>query len=291
LPSPWASWWTTPPWRSKTSIVISRWGNHCGSAILDGAQQIAAPAFVSTLCICVVFLPMFMLSGVARYLFVPMAEAVVFAMLASYFLSRTLVPTMVMYLFHSERKKQRTQGPDVHPGVFRRFHNGFEASFERFRERYVGMLEWCLGHRTLFVVVFLGFCLASLLLIPILGADLFPTVDAGQIRLHLRAPIGTRVEETASVVDLVEQSIRRQIPPSEIAGILDNIGFPISGINLTLSDSGVIGTSDAEVLISLTQDHHTKPVDYIRTLRPHSPPTNFPASSSISSRRISSARF
>jgi multidrug efflux pump subunit AcrB len=235
--------------------------------ILTGAQQIAVPALVATLSICIVFVPIFFLKGIPGFLFRPLAEAVVFAMLASYFLSRTLVPTMVMYLFHSERKKQRAQGPDVHPGVFRRFHNGFEAGFERFRERYVGMLEWCLAHRALFMIGFLAFCLASMLLIPILGADLFPTVDAGQIRLHLRAPIGTRVEETASVVDLVEHSIRRQIPPSEIAGILDNIGFPISGINLTLSDSGVIGTSDAEVLISLTQDHHTKPVDYIRTLR------------------------
>ncbi len=235
--------------------------------ILTGAQQIAVPALVATLSICIVFVPIFFLKGIPGFLFRPLAEAVVFAMLASYFLSRTLVPTLVMYLFHSERKKQRTQGPNVHPGVFRRFHNGFEASFERFRERYVGMLEWCLVHRALFMIGFLAFCLASLLLIPILGADLFPTVDAGQIRLHLRAPIGTRVEETASIVDLVEHSIRRQIPPNEIAGILDNIGFPISGINLTLSDSGVIGTSDAEVLISLTTDHHTKPVDYIRTLR------------------------
>ncbi len=235
--------------------------------ILTGAQQIAVPALVATLSICIVFVPIFFLKGIPGFLFRPLAEAVVFSMLASYFLSRTLVPTLVMYLFHSERKRARTQGAQAQPGIFRRFHNGFEAGFERFRERYVGMLEWCLGHRLLFVVGFLGSCLASLLLIPILGADLFPTVDAGQIRLHLRAPIGTRVEETASVVDLVEQSIRRQIPPSELAGILDNIGFPISGINLTLTDSGVIGTSDAEVLVSLTIDHHTRPAEYIRTLR------------------------
>ncbi len=234
--------------------------------ILTGAQQIAVPALVATLSICIVFVPIFFLKGIPGFLFRPLAEAVVFAMLASYFLSRTLVPTLVMYLFHSERKRERTRGPQT-PGLFRRFHLGFESAFERFRERYVVMLEWCLAHRALFMVVFLGFCLASLLLIPILGADLFPTVDAGQIRLHLRAPIGTRVEETASICDRVEQSIRRQISRDDLSGIIDNIGFPISGINLTLSDSGVIGTSDAEVLVSLSQDHRTKPVDYIRTLR------------------------
>jgi multidrug efflux pump subunit AcrB len=234
--------------------------------ILTGAQQIAVPALVATLSICIVFVPIFFLKGIPGFLFRPLAEAVVFAMLASYFLSRTLVPTLVMYLFHSERKRERTRGPQV-PGFFRRFHLAFESVFERFRERYVGMLEWCLAHRALFMIVFLGFCLASLLLIPILGADLFPTVDAGQIRLHLRAPIGTRVEETANICDRVEQSIRRQISRDDLSGMIDNIGFPISGINLTLSDSGVIGTSDAEVLVSLTQDHHTKPVDYIRTLR------------------------
>jgi multidrug efflux pump subunit AcrB len=235
--------------------------------ILAGAQQIAVPALVATLSICIVFVPIFFLKGIPGFLFRPLAEAVVFAMLASYFLSRTLVPTLVMYLFHSERKRERARAQQVRPGIFRRFHLGFEAGFESFRERYVGMLEWCLRHRLLFALGFLGFCLASLLLIPILGADLFPTVDAGQIRLHLRAPIGTRVEQTANVVDQVEQSLHRQIPQSELAGIIDNIGFPISGISLTLSDSGVIGTSDAEVLVSLTADHHTKPADYIRILR------------------------
>ena len=243
--------------------------------ILTGAQQIAVPALVATLSICIVFVPIFFLKGIPGFLFRPLAEAVVFAMLASYFLSRTLVPTLVMYFFHSERKRERTRGAEARPGPFRRFHFAFEAAFERFRERYVGILEWCLGHRALFVLVFLGFCLASLLLIPILGADLFPTVDAGQIRLHLRAPIGTRVEETASIVDQIEQSLRRQIAPSDHSSIIDNIGFPISGINLTLSDSGVIGTSDAEVLISLTQEHRTKPVDYIRALR-RTLPREFP---------------
>jgi multidrug efflux pump subunit AcrB len=243
--------------------------------ILTGAQQIAVPALVATLSICIVFVPIFFLKGIPGFLFRPLAEAVVFAMLASYFLSRTLVPTLVMYLFHSERKRERARGEEAKPGAFRRFHLAFEAGFEHFREGYVGLLEWCLAHRLVFVVVFLGFCLASLLLIPILGADLFPTVDAGQIRLHLRAPIGTRVEETASIVDQIEQFIRRQITPNDLSGIIDNIGFPLSGINLTLSDSGVIGTSDAEVLISLTQEHRTKPVDYIRTLR-RTLPREFP---------------
>lgn len=243
--------------------------------ILTGAQQIAVPALVATLSICIVFVPIFFLKGIPGFLFRPLAEAVVFAMLASYFLSRTLVPTLVMYLFLSERRRERLRGPDARVGTFRRFHLAFESAFERFRERYIGMLEWCLSHRAVFVAVFLGFCLASLLLLPILGADLFPTVDAGQIRLHMRAPIGTRVEETAAMTDRVEQSIRRQIAASDLSGILDNIGFPVSGINLTLSDSGVVGTSDAEVLIALTQDHKTKPVDYIRALR-RTLPREFP---------------
>lgn len=243
--------------------------------ILTGAQQIAVPALVATLSICIVFVPIFFLKGIPGFLFRPLAEAVVFAMLASYFLSRTLVPTLVMYLFLSERRRERLRGPDARVGTFRRFHLAFESAFERFRERYIGMLEWCLSHRAVFVAVFLGFCLASLLLLPILGADLFPTVDAGQIRLHMRAPIGTRVEETAAITDRVEQSIRRQIAASDLSGILDNIGFPVSGINLTLSDSGVVGTSDAEVLIALTQDHKTKPVDYIRALR-RTLPREFP---------------
>jgi len=243
--------------------------------ILTGAQQIAVPALVATLSICIVFVPILFLKGIPGFLFRPLAEAVVFAMLASYFLSRTLVPTLVMYLFLSERRRERLRGPDARVGLFRRFHLAFEASFERFRERYIGMLEWCLAHRFVFVALFLGFCLASLLLLPILGADLFPTVDAGQIRLHMRAPIGTRVEETAAITDRVEQSLRRQIAPSDLSGLLDNIGFPISGINLTLSDSGVVGTSDAEVLIALTPEHRTKPADYIRTLR-RTLPREFP---------------
>ena len=174
--------------------------------ILTGAQQIAVPAFVATLSICIVFVPIFFLKGVPGFLFRPLAEAVVFAMLASYFLSRTLVPTLVMYTFRSERRKQEaaeSKGAE-HAGFFRRFHLAFEEVFEGARERYVRALEWCLQHRLAFTLGFLGFCGATMLLIPILGSDLFPSVDAGQIRLHVRAPIGTRIEETAALCDRIE---------------------------------------------------------------------------------------
>ncbi len=236
--------------------------------ILTGAQQIAAPAFVATLSICIVFVPIFFLKGVPGFLFRPLAEAVVFAMLASYFLSRTIGPTLVMYFFLAERRRDaaRAKG-EHHPGLFHRFHLGFEDRFDRLRDRYVRSLEWCLHHRLLFAGLFLGFCVLTMALLPVLGTDLFPTVDAGQIRLHLRAPIGTRVEETAALCDRVEQSLRRQISNGDLSAVIDNIGFPNSGINLTLGNSGVIGTSDAEILISLTPEHRIKPVDYMRELR------------------------
>src|SRR5579862_8661238 len=246
--------------------------------ILTGAQQIAVPAFVATLSICIVFIPIFFLKGVPGYLFRPLAEAVVFAMLASYFLSRTLVPTLVMYLFHSERKlreaEARAQG-EMRVGFFRRFHLGFEEKFEAMREGYIAALEWCLAHRPIFAIGFLGFCAASMLLVPFLGSDLFPSVDAGQIRLHVRAPIGTRIEETTALCDRIEASIRKHIPKEELDGIVDNIGFPPSGTNLTLSNSGVIGTSDGEILIALAHEHRTKPADYIRELR-QTLPKEFP---------------
>jgi multidrug efflux pump subunit AcrB len=237
--------------------------------ILTGAQQIATPAFVATLSICIVFVPIFFLQGVPGFLFRPLAEAVVFAMLASYFLSRTIVPTLVMYFFLAERRRDAARvAGQHHPGFFHRFHIRFEEGFDRFRDRYVRSLEWCLDHRLLFAGVFLAFCGGTMLLLPLLGTDLFPIVDAGQIRLHLRAPTGTRVEETAALCDRVEQSLRRQISRDDLSGISDNIGFPNSGINVTLGNSGVIGTADAEILISLKADHRTTPVDYIRTLRP-----------------------
>jgi multidrug efflux pump subunit AcrB len=246
--------------------------------ILTGAQQIAAPAFVATLSICIVFVPIFFLKGVPGFLFRPLAEAVVFAMLASYFLSRTLVPTLVMYTFRSERRKREAaqNKGEEHAGFFRRFHLAFEEVFEGARERYVKALEWCLQHRLAFSLGFLGFCAASMLLIPILGSDLFPSVDAGQIRLHVRAPIGTRIEETAALCDRIETSIRRQISNGDLEGIVDNIGFPPSGINLTLSNSGVIGTSDGEILIALKPEHRIKPADYIRQMR-RTLPREFPS--------------
>lgn len=244
--------------------------------ILTGAQQIAVPAFVATLSICIVFIPIFFLRGVPGYLFRPLAEAVVFAMLASYFLSRTLVPTLVMYSFRSERrKKEAAARGEAHIGSFARLHLAFEEKFESMRDAYLTSLEWCLSHRVAFTIAFLGFCAATMLLVPFLGSDLFPTVDAGQIRLHVRAPIGTRIEETTALCDRIEASIRGQIPKDELDGIVDNIGFPASGTNLTLSNSGVIGTSDAEILIALKPEHRTRPVDYIRVLR-QTLPNRFP---------------
>jgi multidrug efflux pump subunit AcrB len=247
--------------------------------ILAGAQEIAVPAFVATLSICIVFIPIFFLKGVPGYLFRPLAEAVVFAMLASYLLSRTLVPTLVMYSFRSERRKREAAGAqgEAQVGFFRRFHLAFEERFEAMREGYIGALEWCLAHRLIFGIGFLGFCAASMLLVPFLGSDLFPQVDAGQIRLHVRVPIGTRIEETTALCDRIEGSIRRQISKDDLDGMVDNIGFPQSGTNLTLSNSGVIGTSDAEILIALKSGHRTKPADYIRELR-QTLPKEFPGS-------------
>jgi len=241
-----------------------RMGKALRTAILDGAQQIAVPAFVSTLCICIVFVPMFFLTGVARYLFVPLAEAVVFAMLASYLLSRTLVPTLVVYfLRHHEHEHEKSPEKNW----FGRFHAGFERGFERMRGTYRGWLDGCLHHRGLFAVCFLCFCGASCLLVPLLGEDFFPKVDAGQIRLHVRAKTGTRIEETAILCDHVEEKIRSIIPRHELEGILDNIGAPYSGINNSYSTGGTVGPYDAEILVSLNQEKHGATEGYIRTLR------------------------
>jgi multidrug efflux pump subunit AcrB len=241
-------------------------GKEVQQAILDGAQQIAVPAFVSTLCICIVFVPMFFLTGVARYLFVPLAESVVFAMLASYLLSRTLVPTMAKYLLRGhEAETGHLQGETRNPLV--RLQVRFEESFERLRSGYHGVLKYCLAHRGLFMAGVLVFSILSLAaLIPFLGQDFFPTVDSGQFKLHLRAPTGTRIEETARLCDLVEHSIRRQIPPKEVSSIIDNIGIPYSGINLSYSNSAPIGAADADILVSLSTEH--RPTEqYVHDLR------------------------
>jgi len=234
------------------------------TVVLDSASQIATPAFVSTLSICIVFAPMFLLSGVARYLFVPLAEAVVFAMLASYFLSRTIVPTMAKYLLRGE-KNEAGNAPSRNPLV--RLQKRFEEAFETFRQSYRSLLEICLHHRRAFLIAFFAACLGSLaILIPWLGQDFFPGVDSGTFKLHLRAPTGMRIEETANLCDLVEQSIRRQIPAGEVQSVIDNIGLPYSGINLSYSNSAPVGTADADVLVTLSANHH--PTDnYIHQLR------------------------
>jgi CzcA family heavy metal efflux pump len=235
-------------------------------AILDGAQQIAVPALVSTLAICIVFVPMFFLTGVARYLFVPLAEAVVFAMLASYLLSRTLIPTLVMYLLRGH--EQDTHKPAT--TFLGRFQKGFERKFEEMRESYRNTLEGVMEHRRVFVAVFLGFCVISGGLTFFLGRDFFPQVDAGQMRLHVRARPGLRIEETARLVDLVEQQIRREVPQREVSTILDNIGLPYSGINLSYSNAGTIGTSDGEILVNLNAGHRPTQ-EYVHKLRERLP--------------------
>jgi multidrug efflux pump subunit AcrB len=229
-------------------------------AILEGAAQIAVPAMVSTLCICIVFLPMFFLTGVSKFLFVPLAEAVVFAMLASYILSRTLVPTLAMYLL---KAKQQSNGK---PGFFTRFQRGFEKGFERFRLSYQLFLTTVVHRRVIFIPAFLGVCLSVFLLVPWLGQNFFPASDNGQLILHMRVKSGTRIEETARVADLVEASIRQQIPAREMDNILDNIGLPYSTINYMHSTSGLIGAGDVDIMVSLKENHHPT-ADYVRALR------------------------
>src|ERR1700732_2098238 len=230
-------------------------------AILEGAAQIAVPALVSTLCICIVFLPMFLLSGVARYLFVPLAEAVVFAMLASYILSRTLVPTLAMYLLKAKQgDRDRSRNPLV------RFQQAFERGFERLRNAYHSLVKTLVHRRALFVPIFLLTCVAAFLLVPWLGQDFFPNTDSGQFILHLRAKSGTRIEETAKLCDLVEGTIRREIPAREVDNILDNIGLPYSTINFMHSTSGLIGAGDADILVSLKEKHRPT-AGYIQRLR------------------------
>ncbi len=235
-------------------------GHDLRTAIVEGAAQISVPALVSTLCICIVFLPMFFLSGVARYLFVPLAEAVVFAMLASYILSRTLVPTLAMYLLRAKRHFARTRNPFV------AFQRGFERGFERVRAEYQAVLTTLVYRRKLFVPFFVGLCVSTMLLVPFLGQDFFPSTDTGQFKLHVRAKTGTRIEEMARLCDLVDASIRRQIPPGELETVLDNIGLPYSQINLSYSNSGQIGAADADILVTLNPKHRPTD-DYVRRLR------------------------
>src|SRR5215470_12553278 len=246
-------------------------GKPLRQAILDGAQQIAVPAFVSTLSICIVFVPMFFLTGVAKFLFVPLAEAVVFAMLASYLLSRTLIPTLVMYLLRNYVHDHGEQDSNRKRGFFRRFARGFQTRFERLRNAYMQTLELCLLHRRMVIGCFLGFCVISFGLIFFLGQDFFSEVDAGVFRMHVRGRPGLRIEETARLCDEVEKVVRADIPKDELITILDNLGLPYSSINNSYSTSGTIGTSDAEILVSLNQEHHRPTAKYVKRLREELP--------------------
>ena len=248
-------------------------GKEIEHAILDGAQEIAAPAFVATLSICIVFLPMFLLSGVAKFLFVPLGEAVVFAMLASYMLSRTVVPTMAKFLLRGHEHDAEHSKPSRNPLVGMQLH--FERAFERLRDGYHGVLERCLHHRRAFLIAFFAVCFGSLgLIVPWLGQDFFPTVDSGSFNLHVRAPTGTRIEETARLCDLIERSIRRQLPAGEISNIIDNIGLPYSGINTSYNNTGTVGTQDADILATFAVNNH-QTAKYIHDLR-ISLPKEFP---------------
>ena len=241
-------------------------GGDVEPAILNGAAQIAVPAFVSTLSICIVFVPMFFLGGVARYLFVPLAEAVVFAMLASYFLSRTLVPTMAKYLLKGH-EHDRVEQARASRNPFVRFQITFEHSFEELRNRYHGVLRLCLEHRATFLVSIVAFWMVSLVVLyPWLGQDFFPSVDSGQFKLHVRAHTGTRIEDTARLCDQIENVIRGEIPKSELGTIIDNIGLPYSGLNLSYSNSAPVGTGDADILVSLAEKHRPT-AEYTRALR------------------------
>ncbi len=239
-------------------------GHGLHDAILEGAAQISVPALVSTLCICIVFLPMFFLSGVARFLFIPLAEAVVFAMLASYVLSRTLVPTMAMYLLRAKQHVKRTRNPLV------LFQRGFDRGFERVRAQYQALLTTLVYRRLLFIPGFLLLCCSVFILIPFLGQDFFPSTDTGQFKLHVRAKTGTRIEDVARLFDQVDDAIRQVVPAREVQSVLDNIGLPYSQMNLSYSNSGQVGTADGDILVTLSEDH--KPTDdYVRELRKRLP--------------------
>ena len=234
-------------------------------AILDGAEQIAVPAFVSTLCICIVFVPVAFISGAAKSLFVPLALAVVFAMMTSYLLSRTLVPTMAQYLLAVEAADHAAGRKAT--GWFARLHDGFNARFERMRAAYGLTLAWTLAHRRFAVATTGSFVVLSMGLLPFTGRDFFPSVDAGQIKLHVRCPPGTRLEETERVFERIEREIRSEIPAEEVSTILDNLGIPVSGINLALGDPSMISSADGEILIALDPENHGSTPAYVKRLR------------------------
>jgi multidrug efflux pump subunit AcrB len=239
-------------------------------SIMDGANQIVTPAFVSLLCICIVFVPMFFLQGVARFLFVPMAEAVMFAMVWSFLLSRTLVPTMAKYLLQPHVHYAEGEGPPPSRNPLVWFQRGFEARFERVRRGYHDLLSLAMQRRPLFVMGFLGFVGVSFLLVPYLGQNFFPSVDAGSILMHVRTQVGTRVEETANQFADVQKTIRKIIPPGEIETLADNIGMPISGINMTYNNTGVIGSQDGDIQIKLKEGHRPT-IEYVQVLREQLP--------------------
>ncbi len=239
-------------------------GKSLHDGILDGAAQIAVPAFVSTLCICIVFVPIFFLGGTAKFLFAPLGEAVIFAMLASYILSRTLVPTLSMYWLGGDHAKHNQEGgKGAAPakrgnpifGIFGAINREFNRRFDSFREGYRDLLAMCLRNTRIVVILFIGFAAVSMVLVPWLGQDFFPAVDAGQFTLHVRVKSGTRIEEVARQVDKMEVAIRQEIPKDQLKGIIDNIGLPYSGINLTYSNSGVASAADADILVSLDAKH------------------------------------
>jgi multidrug efflux pump subunit AcrB len=260
-------------------------GKSVTQSILDGAEQIVRPAFVSLLCICIAFVPMFFLPGIAGFLFAPMAKAVVFAMIASFILSRTLVPTMGKYLLRDHATEHSIAVAASHDAgagrpntrnPFRRFQRGFERRFERVQVYYVSLMAFALARRRVFIPAFLGVVLVSFALVPMLGRNFFPSIDGGQISLHVRVPVGTRVEETAAEFDRIEARIRTIIPSSQIVSVVDNIGLPVSSVSLAYSNTGGIGPQDGDIFISLSEDH--KPTDdYVRTLR-RDLPESFPGS-------------
>jgi multidrug efflux pump subunit AcrB len=245
-------------------------GKDVEDAIITGAQEIVVPAFVSMLAICIVFVPMFFLQGIARFLFVPMAEAVIFAMISSFILSRTLVPTMAKYLLHRHAAAGDAAVAPASRNPLVRFQRAFEHGFERFREHYRGLLQLALRHRRPFVIGFLAIVLASFLLVPMLGRNFFPAVDSGQILMHARLQVGTRVEDSAEAFARIEAAIRQIIPPAELGTVVDNIGMPVSGINLSYNNTGTFGSQDGDVQISL-QPVHRPTAEYVRKLREQLP--------------------